>query len=283
MNNMATTRSSKTNDKSAPPPKSDAIEKAGKGALRELSHDAVPVALASDSIDGMMQIMKDNLGPSGQLNITDLSRITIPAGGGTAWEIPNPIAGNKPKSTQALDVVIVDFKDQKAFWKESLDDTGGGTPPDCRSMDMVHGIGEPGGFCNGGVDSQPEPCPFNIFGSANEGEGEGKACKDLRFLFILEGRSRLPKLLVVPPTSLKAMKKYFISLAEGELRFNQVVTRLELEVDKNAKNVKYSKIVPSAIAELSDEEKATADLFKGALAPMIGNLVVQNAAQVKTE
>lgn len=276
---MATSR--KGAQQQAPDNKNEALTAPGKAALRKLSHEAVPVALASDSIDGMMQIMKENLGPAGQLSVTDLTRITIPAGGGTAWQLPNPIAGSKPKNVDTLDVVIVAFKDQKAFWKESVDDTGGGTPPDCRSLDMIHGVGDPGGFCNGGVDSQPEPCAFNVFGSANEGEGAGKACKDLRFLFFLEGKSRLPKLLVVPPTSLKAMKKYFISLAENEIPHYGVVTRLELEADKNANNVKYSKIVPSAIAELSEEEKATAQLFKQHIEPMIGNMAVQAASQVK--
>lgn len=273
---MATTRKGAKSDNS----KSESLQ---RGATRELSNEAVPVALATDSIDGMMQIMKENLGPAGTLNISDLTRITIPAGGGTAWQIPNPIAGSKPKNVDALDIVIVAFKDQKAFWKESVDDTGGGSSPDCRSLDMIHGVGDPGGFCNGGTDSQPEPCPFNVFGSANEGEGAGKACKDLRFLFFLEGKSRLPKLLVVPPTSLKAMKRFFISLAENEIPHYGVVTRLELEADKNNNNVKFSKIVPSAIAELSDEEKATALLFKQSLEPMIGNMAVQTAAQVKTE
>jgi len=273
---MATSRkSAKTGNDS------QALEKSN--GQRELSHESVPVALASDNIDGMTKILQENLGSAGRLSISDLTRITVPPGGGTAWQMPNPIAGSKPKNIDALDVVIVAFKDQKAFWKEGLDEKGGGSPPDCRSLDMIHGVGDPGGFCNGGVDQQPEPCPFNVFGSANEGEGAGKACKDLRFIFFLEAKSRLPKLLIVPPTSLQAMRRYFISLAEQEIPHYGVVTRLELEPEKSKSNIKYSRIVPSAIAELSDEEKLTALKYKETIEPMIGNLVVTQAKQVADE
>lgn len=252
-------------------------------ALRDPSSEGVPVALLSDSINSTVMILKQNLGAASSLQITDLTRIVVPAGGGTAWQMPNPIAGSKAKNVDELDVVIIAFKDQKAFWKEGVDEKGGGTPPDCRSTDMIHGIGDPGGFCNGGVDQQPEPCPFNLFGTANEGEGAGKACKDLRFIFFLEGKSRLPKLLVVPPTSLKGLRKYFLGLAEQDIQFNHVVTRLELEQDKNKDNVKYSRIVPSAIAELSDEEIATANEFTKMLDPLIGNLSVQTSSDVQAE
>lgn len=260
--------------------KEDSKALAKQDGQRELSHESVPVALATDNIDGMTKILQENLGSAGRLSISDLTRITVPPGGGTAWQIPNPIAGSKPKNVDELDVVIVAFKDQKAFWKEGLDEKGGGSPPDCRSLDMIHGVGDPGGFCNGGVDQQPEPCPFNVFGSANEGEGAGKACKDLRFIFFLEAKSRLPKLLIVPPTSLQSMRRYFISLAEQEIPHYGVVTRLELKQDKSKTGVKYSRIEPSAIAELSDDETATALKYKATIEPMIGNLAVTQASQV---
>jgi hypothetical protein len=275
---MATSRK----DSKAKDAKSDAIAKTD--GQRELSHESVPIALAIDNIQNMVRIIQDNLGSAGQLSISDLTRLTVPPGGGTAWEIPNPIAGSKPRHESELDVVIVFSKDQKAFWKEALGkEGGGGTPPDCRSTDMIHGVGDPGGFCNGGVDAQPEPCPFNVFGSANEGEGEGKACKDLRFLFILEGKSRLPKLLVVPPTSLKAMRRYFISLAESEMQYTDVVTRLELATEKNANNVKYSRIVPSAVAELSKEEKDTALKYREAIEPMVNAVRVTAKQEVESQ
>jgi hypothetical protein len=275
---MATSRK---NDKKGEGSKEQALDKPGQ---RALSHESVPVALATSNIDNMVRIIQDNLGSAGQLSIGDLTRLTVPPGGGTAWEIPNPIAGSKPRHESELDVVIVFSKDQKAFWKEPIGkDGGGGSPPDCRSTDMIHGVGDPGGYCNGGVDAQPEPCPFNVFGSANEGEGEGKACKDLRFLFILEGKSRLPKLLVVPPTSLKAVRRYYISLAESEMQYTDVVTRLELETDKNAGGVKYSRIVPKAVAELSDEEKATALMYRQALEPMVNAVRVSARKEVESQ
>jgi len=249
--------------KAAPPP-----------AKRAPSDPALPVALTGGGVQTTMMILKDNLGAAGQLAVSDLTKITIPSGGSTVWQMPNPVGG-KPANVEEIQCVIVAFKDQKAFWKESIDDSGGGTPPDCRSLDMIHGIGDPGGFCNGGTDAQPEPCPFNEFHSAQEGEGEGKACKDLRFLFILEGKSRIPKLLIIPPTSLKGMRRYFLDLAGQEIPFYGVITSLALVQDKNKKGIKYSRVEASAIADLSEEELAISKQFKEMIDPMIGNMVSQ--------
>jgi len=273
-----------TNRSSTKKPPSEALTKKSSTqvANREPSHDSLPVALTGSGISSTMQILKENLGSAGQLAISDLTKFVMPSGGGTAFEYPNPVAGH-PKNVDYLDLVIVAFKDQKAFWKESIDDSGGGTPPDCRSMDMIHGIGSPGGFCNGGTDQQPEPCPFNEFGSAKEGEAEGKACKDLRFLFVLEGKSRIPKMIIVPPTSLKGVRRYFLDLAGQDISFYRVITRFTLVSDKNKKGIKYSRLVPEAIADLSDEEAAIAEEFKKMLDPMIGNMAQSIVARDTAE
>lgn len=257
--------------------KKDAVairEAAPPPAKREPSDASLPIALTGKGVETTMMILKDNLGAAGQLAVSDLTKIVIPGGGATVWQMPNPVGG-KPANVEEIQCVIVAFKDQKAFWKESIDDSGGGTPPDCRSVDMVHGIGDPGGFCNGGTDAQPEPCPFNEFKSANEGEGEGKACKDLRFLFILEGKSRIPKLLIIPPTSLKGMRRYFLDLAGQEIPFYGVITSLTLVTDKNKKGIKYSRVEASAIADLSEDELKISKEFKTMIDPMIGNMVSQ--------
>jgi hypothetical protein len=266
---MATSRSTKKKDNTE-------IVKREPAAVtkRSESDPSLPVALTGGGVQTTMMILKDNLGAAGQLAVSDLTKIVIPGGGSTVWQMPNPVGG-KPANLEEITCVIVAFKDQKAFWKESIDDSGGGTPPDCRSLDMIHGIGDPGGFCNGGTDAQPEPCPFNEFKSANEGEGEGKACKDLRFLFILEGKSRIPKLLIVPPTSLKGMRRYFLDLAGQEIPFYGVITSLTLVQDKNKKGIKYSRVEASAVADLSEQELAIAKQFKEMIDPMIGNMVSQ--------
>lgn len=266
---MATSRStSKKKDDAVATRKPEPVAK------REPSDSNLPVALTGGGVQTTMMILKDNLGAAGQLTVSDLTKIVIPGGGATVWQMPNPVGG-KPANVEDILCVIVAFKDQKAFWKESIDDSGGGTPPDCRSLDMIHGVGDPGGACNGGTDAQPEPCPFNVFGSANEGEAKGKACKDLRFLFILEGKSRIPKLLIVPPTSLKGMRRYFLDLAGQEIPFYGVITKLSLVQDKNPKGIKYSRIEASAEADLSEDELKIAKEFKDMIDPMIGNMVSQ--------
>jgi hypothetical protein len=95
----------------------------------------------------------------------------------------------------------------------------------------------------------------------------------------MHGPSKLPKLLIVPPTSLKALRRYFLDLAGNEMPYYGVVTRLTLRQEKNAGGIKYSKIEASMVSELNDEEYAMAEKFNEYVLPMIGALANQISAQ----
>src|SRR5882672_7505944 len=62
-------------------------------------------------------------------------------------------------------VPLLFFKNRIYFRSK---DEGGGIL--CRSDDMKHGIGDPGGEC--------AKCPLNRFGTAKNGKGKGKACTE---------------------------------------------------------------------------------------------------------
>lgn len=95
-------------------------------------------------------------------------RVKLPAGGGTAFEIPS---AESDESEMAKDItgVIVYNHPAYAYYHDKY--TGGNNPPDCGSFDGVTGIGTPGGNC--------QNCPYNKFGS---GEGQSKLCKNKRKL-----------------------------------------------------------------------------------------------------
>ena len=66
-------------------------------------------------------------------------------------------------------------------------------------VDGKTGIGEPGGAC--------ATCPMNAYGSARDG-GRGKACKNMRDIYLLRSGEYMPLLISLPPTSIKPFKEF---------------------------------------------------------------------------
>jgi len=93
-------------------------------------------------------------------------RVKLPAGGGTAFEIPSA-EGEDSEMVKDITGIIVYNHPAYAYYQDKY--TGGNNPPDCGSFDGVTGIGTPGGDC--------ATCPYNRFGS---GDGQSKLCKNKR-------------------------------------------------------------------------------------------------------
>ena len=98
-------------------------------------------------ISQIQEVVETNLGDE-DFSPFDLDRITVPAGGGIAWEVPTV---NGPESQKEIHGVIVLAKKVRSYWKDSS--ATDGTPPDCASADGIHGQGDPGGLC--------KQCPNN--------------------------------------------------------------------------------------------------------------------------
>ena len=145
-------------------------------------------------------------------------RVKLPAGGGTAFEIPSA-EGDKY--------------------------TGGNNPPDCGSFDGVNGIGNPGGDC--------QNCPYNKFGS---GDGQSKLCKNKRMLYILREGELFPITISLPTGSLKSFTNYVKSQLSRGRKLNQVVTKITLKKATNASGIAFSQAVFGFVRILSAEERA---------------------------
>ena len=124
-------------------------------------------------------------------------RIKIPGGGSTQFEIPsdNP---EKPDYTPAIEGIILFNHNTNAYWEEGSE-YDMNTSPACSSPDGKTGYGTPGGACEG--------CPFNQYGTDTNG-GKGKACKNMRSLYILQNNAAMPINLLLPPTSLGAFSEF---------------------------------------------------------------------------
>lgn len=195
-------------------------------------------AILQRPTEQVKRVMQENVG--GEIRPFELERVSIPAGGGTAWEVPT-LEG--VESREAIEGVVIHWQDVRVYWAGEYG--GGNQPPDCYSEDGETGIGEPGGLC--------ADCPFAEWGSAEAEDSRGQACKQVRRLFVVRPDELLPLLISLPPTSLAATRKYFHRLASRAVPFYGVVTRLALVKAKNAQGIGYSVVLPSVASRLDDE------------------------------
>lgn len=206
----------------------------------------VPANLADENSLNIKELLEDNL-EGESLSPFDLERIVLPAGGTTTWNVPT---AEGEKEVKDLHAVIIMPQSSRSFWKEELN--GEGTPPDCVSEDMIQGIGDPGGLCS--------TCQYNQFGSGRN--GNGKACKETKNLFILLEGNMLPYVLQVPPTSLKSYKKYMGQLTGTGKSVNGVVTSFQIEKVKSGSGFTHGRIIFRPAGELSQEQVAAVKQYR---------------------
>ena len=129
-----------------------------------------------------------------------MQRVKIPGGGNLQFEIRGDDPDN-PDYERKLVGVILYHHFANAYWPEGseYDDS---VPPLCQSFDGKQGYGVPGGVC--------AACAFNQFGST--ANGSGKACKNMRQVYLLRSGEYLPLQLSLPPTSLRPFTD-FLNLA----------------------------------------------------------------------
>ena len=141
------------------------------------------VILGSD-LGALQESIRANLGDAGSVGVFDLDTIRVPAAGGQRFAVPS-LEGEQ--EAKAIEGVVVAWKDPRAYWRLSMGSGGGANAPDCSSPDGVRGVGDPGGDC--------ATCPMNQWGSAVGDDGKpkkGKACKEMRNLFIVRPSDRIP-------------------------------------------------------------------------------------------
>lgn len=239
-----------------------------------------PTIMAAFDGSDNAAIIAENLG--GSISLKDLDKIKVPSGGGTNWEI---LTAEGEVSSKTVTGVIVGWADKRAYWASAFG-TQEVAPPNCSSDDMVYGKGNPNAFINtkeqeliniGEIPAGAEEngrfyvcdtCPHSKFGTALN--GEGKACKETRFLVILPPDSVIPILLRVPPTSIPSLRDYFKRLASGKVAYYHAITELSL-VKTQAKNaqITYSMIAAKAVRFLEGEELAAAKAYNIMVMPML--------------
>lgn len=210
--------------------------------------DAKTYAISEFSETGLREIVEINLGGDKSITEFDLARAKIPSGGGLAFNLES---GSSESSVSELVGVIVAHQSRRSYWESSLDEGGGGSPPDCWSPDGVNGFGGPADRVGG----QCARCPLSQFGSAKgkDGKGRGQACAQRKAIFILPADSILPVFLSLPPTSLAAFKAYLTGLIGRRLPVTGVVTRISLVKQKNRAGTTFAEAKFETVGVLDSE------------------------------
>ncbi len=186
------------------------------------------------------------------IRVFDLEKASVPSGGGKQFQV----TGGEVDVLDSIRGFILDIRPWRAYYKETFATTGGGTPPDCSSNDCVTGMGD-----RGIADEQSTgphdcaTCPWAQFGSAKDEKGDpapGQACNEMRVIFLLPPDSVMPMMVVAPPTSIQAVQSFKNSLRGRMIPLYSVEVELTLDVDKNKKGVKYSKITIARTGKVSE-------------------------------
>lgn len=211
--------------------------------------------LSSDN-EMMLQALEENL-KGEQISPFDFDRVTVPTGGSPVWIVPS-IEKPEGVAVDNIEGIVIHQSLGRSFWRESLDDSGGGSPPDCFSNDSLVGQGDPAPGRAEPVEGRGDytydcdTCSNAQWGS--DDKQRGQACKQTRILFVLRPDQALPTVIAVPPSSLTAVKKFLLRLASEGRPYWSVVTSFGLEPTKNVDGVKFSKILPSVAGLLEEKD-----------------------------
>jgi hypothetical protein len=82
----------------------------------------------------------------------------------------------------------------------------------------------------------------------------------------------LPSLITVPPTSLRAVRQYFMGLVSRRIPYWGLVTKLSLEKATNEAGIAYAKMVFTAGRVLSPEERARLAPFQRQMQEMLRSI-----------
>ena len=133
--------------------------------------------------------------------------------------------------------IILDMNRTNAYWTQSYDDSGGGTPPTCSSLNGVTPeAGSEEIQCLGNICLD---CPHNKYGSGKKG---GKACKNMKRIHILLEGSMMPYRLTAPPSNLKAVDLYVSLLTSTGTPYQLIMTEFSLRSAQNKDGIGYSEL-----------------------------------------
>lgn len=200
----------------------------------------------------------------------DFDRVKIPSGGGLAFELPGE-DDDDYKTEKTITGIIVYHHPTNAYWADSY--SGANNPPDCSSIDGKTGI-----VTATGEKVQCASCRYNQWGSETRPDGSagrGKACKNMRRLYILRDGEMFPLLLTLPPTSLKNFGNFVAKRVLGRgLRTIDVLTEVSLKKATSGDGISYSQARFRVVGRVPEDRAAELKAYADSIRAVSRNLAV---------
>lgn len=211
----------------------------------------LPIVPSADELAAIREELSD-------MDRVPYGRIKIAAGGVNMFQVFEP-GDDEPTAVQTLEGVILLSHKSNGLWLKAF---GGGDSkaPDCSSIDGLTGTQTDTGEC-----VECATCPYNQFGSARSGEGRGKACKNMRRLYIMRRGDIFPMVLTLPPTALSAYDNYRTKVMLGRKKLSGVMTKITLKSASNKDGVSYSTPIFEATGVLNGAEAEALRQYADAL------------------
>lgn len=228
--------------------------------------------------DDLRELFEENLDDADEF---DLESISIPGGGALTWQVSD--VNGEPKSVDEIRGVVLLKGTRRAYWEKSFDESGGGSPPDCSSLDAQQGMG----YIRGDDRSQPaktrdcRTCPMAQWGSKHPDDPEDnqQACARRTLLMICDVGDVIPSKVDLAPTSVKPFKQFMARLTKADVRRTSAVVGLKLVNDRSRTGIKYSVVAARCIGKLEPEEAAKMRAFAEAIEPIFKRTGISRPAQ----
>jgi hypothetical protein len=218
-----------------------------------------PVLCSPEEQRELLEVMQANLSEDVPV---DFPRIKIPSGGGLTFEIPGE---EESEPVKELVGIILDHYRVNAYWADEY--AGAGAPPTCSALDGKHGVGKPGGNC--------DTCHLNAWGSSTKG-GRGKACKNIRRVYLLVEGEMLPYLLALPPTSLDDFNTYMRRLtSKHKVPYYGAISKAKLYKTTNKDGIAYSAVAWSFVGALSAQDRNAMKTYAQNLKSAMRNATIE--------
>lgn len=224
-----------------------------------------------------LSIVTEAIGTGDKLSIDMLERAKMLAGGVTSFDVGNG------DTERTLEGILILRHPTRVFWQQRFAQTGGGTPPDCSSLDMQVGKGDRG--LPGDTEDmlhECDKCPLADWGSAVNDAGEntnGKACRQVTRMFMLQpDKSLLPMLITLPPSSYKKALTYTVQLSGQRKRYYAVMTKMTVKKasakQANGASIDYGEAEFTRGRDLTEDELAMVQRYRDGILPFLNELTV---------
>lgn len=214
--------------------------------------DQLPIVPSADDFAAIREELAD-------MDRIPYGRIKIAAGGVNIFQVFEP-GDDEATPAQTVEGVIMLSHKANGLWSKPFGSSDASKVPDCSSPDGVIGTRTDTGEC-----IECASCPYNEYGTARGGEGRGKACKNLRRLYIMRRGDILPMVMSLPPTALSAYDSYRTKVMLGRKKMASVMTRISLKSASNKDGVAYSTPIFEAVGVLNGAEAEAMRQYSDAL------------------